>query len=80
VYFIIVAFSLFLFIKYLNKLNDKLGQIPTSKLAQKMNLAKPEEEPETKLCPFCYTEISYKATRCPHCTSKLSKKNNNITE
>ena len=28
-------------------------------------------EPETKICPYCQSEISIKATRCPHCTSIL---------
>ena len=31
-----------------------------------------EPEPTTKLCPFCFTEINVKATRCPNCTSDLS--------
>ena len=35
---------------------------------------KPVEEPKeptTKKCPYCQSEISIKAVRCPHCTSKL---------
>lgn len=28
--------------------------------------------PTTKECPFCYTSISIKATRCPNCTSLLT--------
>lgn len=28
-------------------------------------------EPATKACPFCFTDISIKATRCPNCTSEL---------
>ena len=28
-------------------------------------------EPTTKVCPFCQSEISIKASRCPHCTSVL---------
>ena len=28
-------------------------------------------EPETKVCPYCLTEIKYKATKCPNCTSEL---------
>jgi large conductance mechanosensitive channel len=34
---------------------------------------KPEEpaEPTTKICPFCQSEISIKATKCPHCTSDI---------
>ena len=33
----------------------------------------PETEPITKICPFCQSEISIKATRCPHCTSVLEE-------
>jgi len=29
--------------------------------------------PTTKECPFCYTNIPIKATRCPNCTSELKK-------
>jgi len=29
--------------------------------------------PATKECPFCYTNIPIKATRCPNCTSPLTK-------
>lgn len=29
--------------------------------------------PTTKECPFCYTNIPIKATRCPNCTSPLTK-------
>lgn len=25
----------------------------------------------TKICPYCFTEINVKATRCPHCTSRI---------
>ena len=48
---------------------------PIVKAANKAkNLKKKEEaaaEPTTKVCPFCQSEISIKATRCPHCTSEL---------
>ena len=42
---------------------------------QKKGLRKEEKkaEPTTKTCPFCQSEISIKATRCPHCTSELKK-------
>lgn len=36
--------------------------------------AKKEDQPAapaTKDCPYCYTAIAAKATRCPHCTSEL---------
>lgn len=32
----------------------------------------PEAVPTTKECPFCFTTIPVKATRCPHCTSELT--------
>jgi large conductance mechanosensitive channel len=32
----------------------------------------PGEEPTTKACRFCATDIPVAATRCPHCTSQLS--------
>ena len=28
-------------------------------------------EPATKICPYCCSEISAQACRCPHCTSEL---------
>lgn len=32
-----------------------------------------EEAVTTKACPFCATDIPVSATRCPNCTSELSK-------
>jgi len=62
--FIIMAFVVFLIVKGINKLR-KAGEKP----------AAPETpaEPTTKVCPFCQSEISIKAVRCPHCTSKLDE-------
>lgn len=83
--FLIIAFSIFFVVKYLNKLNkikelgedvaikfDKKGKIKKYKEAKK----KEEEakEPETKICPYCLSEIKYHATRCPHCTAELNVK------
>ena len=77
--FLIVAFVLFLMMKTMNTI-EKKSKERLEKMASKIpgKLGKTSEEkeeeatePETKLCPYCYTEISYKATRCPHCTSKL---------
>ena len=42
--------------------------------------AKKEEESAeltTKICPYCQSEISIKASRCPHCTSVLEETNQN---
>ncbi len=59
--FLIIAFVLFSIIKAVNKMQEIVK--------------KPEEEaeaaPTTKMCPYCKSEISIEATRCPHCTSQL---------
>lgn len=55
--FVIVAFALFLIIRQVNRLAAK----PAPAVAA----------PTTKECPFCYSTIPIKATRCPHCTSEL---------
>ena len=57
--FILVAFCMFLVIKFMNKMK-KPEPAPA-----------PAKEP--RLCPFCRTEIADDATRCPHCTSMLDK-------
>ena len=61
--FIIVAFAVFILIKAINKLQEKM-----------IKEEKAEEvaaEPTTKVCPYCCSEVAIKATRCPHCTSEL---------
>lgn len=63
--FIIMAFILFCLMKGINRL---------------VGLTKKEEEPAeptTKICPYCQSEISIKASRCPHCTSVLEETNQN---
>ena len=57
--FILIAFVLFCMIKAMNKLRKEPEAV--------------EEEPTTKVCPFCKSEISIEATRCPHCTSQLEE-------
>ena len=56
--FLIVAFVLFVVIKFINSLHKKPA--PAAPAA-----------PTTKVCPYCQSEINIKAVRCPHCTSKL---------
>ena len=77
--FLIVAFVLFIMIKAVNTANkrskERLEAI-SNKVPFKGKKGSKEEvqaEPETKLCRYCLTEISYKATRCPHCTSILEE-------
>jgi len=53
--FLIIAFVVFLLVKQINKL---------------MKPAEPAAPP-TKDCPYCYSAIPVKATRCPNCTSQL---------
>lgn len=53
--FLIVAFIIFMLIRMFNKLKRQ----PTLK------------EPMTKDCPYCFSKIPLKATRCPSCTSAL---------
>lgn len=78
--FLIIAFSIFIAIRTINKLNDKakenLDKVSHKNKIFKKNKAKDTvEEPTTKVCPFCFSEINIKATRCPHCTSNLTTEN-----
>ncbi|MFN2160012.1 MAG: large-conductance mechanosensitive channel protein MscL [Anaerolineales bacterium] len=57
--FLIVAFTVFLLLRAVNRLQDELAE------------GEPAEEPTTKKCPFCLSEINIKAKRCPQCTSEL---------
>src|SRR5262245_14194446 len=53
--FIIIAFVIFLMIRAINSTKK-----PATAAA-----------PTTKECPYCFTTIPLKATRCPNCTSPL---------
>ncbi len=55
--FLIIAFVIFLVVKAVNRMRRK----QPAKAA----------EPDTKSCPYCFTEIPKTATRCPNCTSDL---------
>lgn len=76
--FLILALSIFLALKVVNRINNRLERMNKEvegKLAKKLKKGKKKEdvvvEPETKTCPYCLSEVKYKATRCPHCTSEL---------
>lgn len=58
--FLIIGFSIFVVVKQLNRFKKKEEPVAA--------------EPTTKECPYCYSEVSIKATKCPHCTSDLSNK------
>ena len=53
--FIIIAFVIFLMVR---AINSSKKPAPTA-------------APTTKECPYCFTTIPLKATRCPNCTSEL---------
>ncbi len=58
--FLIMAIIIFAMVKAVNKLST-VAKKPV------------EEAPTTKECPFCCSEISIKATRCPQCTAILEE-------
>ena len=53
--FIIVAFVIFMLVRTINKMKEQPAPA----------------DPTTKECPYCFTTVPIKATRCPHCTSQL---------
>jgi large conductance mechanosensitive channel len=61
--FALVTFVMFMVIRTINHVEDKLE-------AQFGEPPKPGE-PTDKKCPFCRTTIPIKASRCPNCTSQL---------
>ncbi len=60
--FIIMAFVIFIIVKTINRL---------SAINKKEEIIEEIKEPTTKNCPYCFSEIDIKATKCPHCTSEI---------
>ncbi len=58
--FLIVAFAVFLLVKFINKLK-----------AQKKEEDCEVVEDTTKECPYCCSTINKKAKKCPYCGSEL---------
>lgn len=56
--FLIVGFAIFILVRQVNRLKRQA----------------PAAAPVSHPCPFCFTEIPLKASRCPHCTSTLAEK------
>ena|SRR5690348_7142665 len=56
--FLIIAFSVFLLIRAMQRMQKRL-EAPAATT--------------TKECPYCKSTININATRCPNCTSDLSK-------
>ena len=55
--FLIVAFSIFIVIKQINRFSKKKEEKPVE---------------NKKKCPYCYSEIHIDATRCPNCIAELN--------
>lgn len=62
--FVIIAAVVFFFV---------VRPIARMNARQKAKEAVVTAPPTTKECPFCFTQIPVKATRCPNCTSELKK-------
>ena len=62
-FLLVAAAVFFLVVQPINKLNE---------ISQR---SKETSEPTTKKCPFCYSEINKKASRCAFCTAKLEAQN-----
>jgi large conductance mechanosensitive channel len=56
--FLIVAFAVFLLVRQVNRIRRQPEPAPAV--------------PTTKECPYCFSSISIKATRCAHCTTELT--------
>ena len=55
--FLIVALAIFMIVRLVNRLYQQPAP-PT---------------PDSKPCPYCTMTVSLQASRCPHCTSELTK-------
>lgn len=55
--FLIIAAVVFLLVRQVNRFTKKAAAAPPP--------------PDKKDCPYCFSTISLKAVRCPHCTSEL---------
>lgn len=62
--FLILALIVFSLVKFISKLSN---------LERKKAIKELEVEPTDKDCPFCFSKVAIKATRCPHCTSVLEE-------
>ena len=59
--FLIVALAIFVVLKAVNKMQERSKK------------PEPAAVSTTKECPYCFSTIPIKATRCPNCTSELKK-------
>lgn len=62
--FVIVALAVFLLVKGIQQAREAIPKHGEAEGEKK-------DEVKTKECPYCYTLIPIKATRCPNCTTQL---------
>ena len=55
--FLVVALAMFAIVRTVNRLKDLEEEEPSA--------------PTKRNCPFCFSTISVKASRCPQCTSQI---------
>jgi large conductance mechanosensitive channel len=55
--FAIVTFAIFMLVRVVNRMRRQPEPAPAALTTQE--------------CPYCFSSIPIKATRCPHCTSQL---------
>jgi len=65
------ALAMYLLIKMVNQLEKEIEVRTAKDKSKKLDIL------DQKKCPFCYSIISYKATRCPQCTSQLKPPSKN---
>lgn len=65
--FVLIAFSVFLLVKYINRLRRH---------------PEAEPQPTTKNCTYCFSAINISAVKCPHCTAdlKLEQRSSHIAQ
>jgi large conductance mechanosensitive channel len=55
--FLVVALAMFFILRMVNRLKEQEDEEPSA--------------PTKRNCPYCFSTISVKASRCPECTSEL---------
>lgn len=64
-YFFIISFTLFIVVKFMKKIKKNNDDSINETI---------------KTCPYCYSQINIKATKCPNCTSDLKDEKNSKTK
>jgi large conductance mechanosensitive channel len=64
--FFIMAFVIFLMVRAMNAFRTL-----SDNTKKKKDPPAPPPAPVTRQCPYCFSDIAIKATRCPFCTSRI---------